>query len=119
MTQAELEGRFWLSIDGHSFAGRGRITLLEQIRETGSISAAARAMRMSYKAAWDAIDAMNKLADQPLVVRQAGGPHGGGTALTPYAKRLIEQFRQAEAAHRRFLVELGETTGSLGLDSND
>jgi len=119
VTQTEVDGRFWLSIDGRSFAGRGRITLLEQIRETGSISAAARAMRMSYKAAWDAIEAMNNLAEQPLVVRQAGGPHGGGTALTPYGERLIEQFRQAESAHRRFLAELGESTGPLGLASSD
>ncbi len=110
MKQAEFKGRFWLSIDGHSFAGRGRISLLERIAETGSISAAARAMRMSYRAAWDAIEAMSALAEQPLVLRQTGGRQGGGTRLTPYGARVIEQFRQAEAAHRRFLGELSAST---------
>lgn len=119
MTHTKLDGRFWLSIDGHSFAGSGRITLLEQIRDTGSISAAARAMGMSYKAAWDAIDAMHQLAEQPLVLRQAGGRRGGGTALTPHGRHLIEHFRRAEAAHRRFLAELGRSTVFPGPGSGD
>ena len=111
MTSTEVDGRFWLNIDGESFAGSGRIQLLEQVALTGSISAAARAMQMSYKAAWDAIDAMNNLAAQPLVLRQAGGAHGGGTVLTPYGMQVVDQFRQAEAEHQRFLAELAESIG--------
>ncbi|TVS10122.1 MAG: LysR family transcriptional regulator [Wenzhouxiangella sp.] len=114
MTLPEVDGRFWLSIDGHSFAGSGRITLLEKIAATGSISAAARAMGMSYKAAWDAIDAMNNLADEPLLLRQAGGQHGGGTVLTRHGVQVIEQYRAAETVHRRFLAELAERAGDMG-----
>ncbi len=114
MLQTDLDGRFWLNVDGHAFAGSGRITLLEQVHATGSIAAAARAMGMSYKAAWDAIDAMNNLAEQPLLLRQAGGRHGGGTRLTAHGERVIQQYRQVEAAHRRFLNELAETSGELG-----
>lgn len=114
MAQAQLDGRFWLDIDGKSFAGIGRIRLLEQIQATGSISAAARAMRMSYKAAWDAVDAMNNLAEQPLVLRQAGGAQGGGTSLTAHGLQVIEHYRQADATHRRFLAELSQSAGEVG-----
>ena len=116
MTQAEIDGRFWLHIDGSSFAGNGRIQLLEQIQATGSISAAARAMRMSYKAAWDAVDAMNNLAEQPLVIRQAGGPHGGGTALTEYGLQVIRHYRAAEHEHRMFMRLMRENLEKRGLD---
>ncbi|MEE4639578.1 MAG: TOBE domain-containing protein [Wenzhouxiangella sp.] len=114
MLEPEIDGRFWLNIDGHSFAGSGRINLLEQVQATGSISAAARAMGMSYKAAWDAIDAMNNLAEEPLLVRQAGGRHGGGTQLTAHGEQVIRQFRQVELAHQRFLQELARSAGELG-----
>jgi molybdate transport system regulatory protein len=110
MNQAEVDGRFWLNIEGESFAGHGRITLLEQIQQTGSISAAARAMRMSYKAAWDAVDAMNNLAPEPLMTRRAGGAGGGGTALTDYGLRVVRHYRQAHRLHRRFLAELAAST---------
>jgi molybdate transport system regulatory protein len=90
--------------------------LLEQIQATGSISAAARAMRMSYKAAWDAVDAMNNLADEPLVIRKAGGQRGGGTELTEYGQHVIGHFRAAEQQHRMFMQLMGETLEEKGLD---
>ncbi|MBK1735023.1 hypothetical protein CKO15_06935 [Halorhodospira abdelmalekii] len=63
--QPEIEGQFWFKLQGKPFLGGARIQLLEQVAATGSISAAARAIGMSYKAARDAIDAMNNLSDQP------------------------------------------------------
>jgi molybdate transport system regulatory protein len=93
-------------------AGQDRIELLAAIGETGSISAAARAVGMSYKGAWDAVDAMNNLSEEPLVTRAAGGRRGGGTRLTPRGQRLIEVFRAMAAEHERFvqrLDTLGET----------
>ncbi|NDY96496.1 LysR family transcriptional regulator [Wenzhouxiangella sp. C33] len=113
--QTDFDGRFWLNVDGRAFAGSGRITLLEQVHASGSISAAARAMGMSYKAAWDAIDAMNNLADQPLVVRQAGGQRGGGTVLTDYGQRVISHYRAAQREHRRFMNRLDAKLAQLGL----
>ncbi len=106
--QPSVEGRLWFQKEGESFLGRGRVELLEKIGETGSISAAARVMGMSYKAAWDAVDAMNNLSEQPLVVRSTGGKHGGGTELTEEGRRTVEVFRQAEGEYRRFLSRLGE-----------
>lgn len=113
--KADVDGRFWLNVEGKGFLGGGRIELLEQVAATGSISAAARAMGMSYKAAWDAIDAMNNLADQPLLIRQVGGRHGGGSRLTEYGQWVIRQYRAAEHEHQRFMDRMRENLERLGL----
>ncbi|WP_154584450.1 winged helix-turn-helix domain-containing protein, partial [Bordetella pertussis] len=83
----QLDGTLWLRSGDQPWGGQHRIDLLAQIEATGSISAAARAAGMSYKGAWDAIDAMNNLAGEPLVLRSAGGRGGGGTRLTDRARR--------------------------------
>lgn len=107
-------GRFWLNIREQGFLGAGRVELLERIQATGSISAAARAMGMSYKAAWDAIEAMNNLSDRPLVLRQAGGSRGGGTRLTPFGERVIAHYRAAEVEYLAFLRRLDQGLSRLG-----
>ena len=100
--QLKADGRFWLTLDGRNFLGRGRIELLHRIRETGSISKAAKAMKMSYKAAWDAVDAMNTGWQSPLVESGPSGSH-----LTEDAERLIAAFHKAEARHAAFMEKLG------------
>ncbi|OOG25216.1 molybdenum-dependent transcriptional regulator [Thioalkalivibrio denitrificans] len=112
--KAHVDGRFWLNVSDRGFLGAGRIELLERIGETGSISAAARSMGMSYKAAWDAVEAMNNLAEQPLVIRQAGGKRGGGTRLTRFGHRVIHHYRAADEAYRRFMEQLEERLSDLG-----
>lgn len=72
------------------------LELLERIDASGSISAAAGAMGMSYKAAWQAVEAINNLSHEPLVVRQPGGSTGGGTCLTDYGRRLVATYRRLE-----------------------
>ena len=101
-----IDGRLWLRKSEHSFLGKGRIELLEQIERTGSISKAAKAMKMAYKAAWDSLDAMNNLAEEALVDKSTGGKGGGGTRLTPYAKRLIDTYKVIHEEHERFLKNL-------------
>jgi molybdate transport system regulatory protein len=108
----ELTGMLWLKAGDRKWGGHERIELLAQIGETGSITQAARAVGMSYKGAWDAIDAMNNLSDEPLVKRSAGGKSGGGTELTPRAHRLIDAFRALEAEHQRFLASLNSFSGA-------
>ncbi|MBE0495178.1 MAG: TOBE domain-containing protein [Campylobacterales bacterium] len=98
-----LEARLWMTKSDKNYLGRGRIELLEQIRLTGSIHAAAKGMKMSYKAAWDAVDAMNNLSDAPLVERVSGGKGGGGTFLTPKGEALIKAFHTIEEKHQQFL----------------
>jgi molybdate transport system regulatory protein len=102
----EFSGRFWLNREGHGYLGAGRVELLEQVDECGSISQAARRIGMSYKTAWDAVEAMNNLADRPLVARATGGKGGGGTQLTDYGKQVIAAYRLMEAEHRRFLARM-------------
>lgn len=83
-----------------AFMGAQRVALLEAIERHGSIARAAKAVALGYKAAWEAVDDMNNLATQPLVVRSSGGARGGGTTLTPYARRLIAFYRALEAEHQ-------------------
>ncbi|OAP37929.1 transcriptional regulator [Sinorhizobium glycinis] len=80
--------------------GRGKILLLELIRETGSISAAGRAMDMSYRRAWLLVDALNRMFSEPAVESQRGGRQGGGAALTAFGEALIERFRTMEEKAR-------------------
>ncbi|MGE5320158.1 MAG: winged helix-turn-helix domain-containing protein [Hyphomicrobiaceae bacterium] len=102
-TQLRADGRFWLTLDGKNFLGRGRIELLQRIRETGSIAKAAKTMKMSYKAAWDAVDAMNAAWGSPLVASDHSG-----SRLMPDAEQLIAAFQKAEARHAAFMEQLAE-----------
>jgi molybdate transport system regulatory protein len=76
--------------------GPGKIRLLENIHQCGSISAAGRAMDMSYKRAWDLVDEINRICRQAAVERQTGGKNGGGAALTPFGLSLVKRYRKIE-----------------------
>lgn len=104
----KLEGQFWITHDGKNLAGQARIELLTQIASTGSITQAAKAVGLSYKSAWDAVDAMNNAAGSPLVARSAGGKGGGGTQLTAAGQQLIDAFAGYQQEHQRFLERLCE-----------
>lgn len=104
----KIDGRFWFTKKGENFLGSGRIELLERIDQTGSIHAAAKEMKMSYKAAWERINGMNLLADHPLIERTTGGRGGGGTKLTPYARELIATFHRFNELHRQFIDRFAE-----------
>ncbi len=89
------------------------LELLERIDGSGSISAAAKAMGMSYKAAWEAVLAVNNLSPEPVVERQAGGQHGGGTTLTLYGRRMVMVYRHMEKEHARILSQLGQVVENV------
>jgi molybdate transport system regulatory protein len=108
----ELHGSVWMTVGGQSFGGAGRVALLAKIAECGSITQAAKAIKMSYKAAWDAIDSMNNLAGEALVARSTGGKGGGGTRLTARGEKLVANFNIIEREHLRFLDQLnGQAEG--------
>ena len=85
--------------------GPGKIRLLELIGETGSISAAGRAMGMSYRQAWLLIDSLNSAFREPATATLSGGAKGGGADLTPFGKTLIRIYRDIEAAAEKTVAE--------------
>jgi molybdate transport system regulatory protein len=87
-----------INLDPEGRIGPGKIALLEEISASGSISAAARAMDMSYKRAWDLVDDLNRLFGKPLVSARTGGKSGGGAALTPLGLSVVTRFRAIENA---------------------
>ena len=76
--------------------GPGKAELVEQIAKAGSISAAARAMGMSYRRAWQLVEALNRDFSRPVVTTATGGTRGGGARVTPFGRRLVAQFRAME-----------------------
>jgi molybdate transport system regulatory protein len=85
-----------IDLDDEERIGPGKILLLENIREHGSISAAGRAMDMSYKRAWDLVDEINRICRHAAVASQTGGKHGGGAMLTPFGAALVARYRKIE-----------------------
>jgi molybdate transport system regulatory protein len=112
----ELHGSVWMTVGDETFGGHARVALLAAIADCGSITQAAKAVGISYKGAWDAIDTMNNLAGEPLVERLAGGKGGGGTRLTPRGLQLVENFRIIEREHKRFIEQLGRQATGLADD---
>ena len=103
---------------GHGGVANPRwMALLGSLETAGSITAAAKAAGLSYKAAWDAIDAMNNLAGKTLVATTVGGKGGGGTRLTAQGRELLAAYRAVAEEQERFLAkinaELGRSKRSL------
>ena len=76
--------------------GPGKAELIERIAASGSISAAARAMGMSYRRAWQLVEALNKDYRERVVTTAAGGTRGGGARVTPFGGRLVAEYRAME-----------------------
>lgn len=106
-TPNRLLGRLSLDAPGGALVGERRVRLLEAIAEQGSITRAAAAVPLSYKAAWDALEAMNNLSPSPLVERSTGGRQGGGTRLTDAGRELVAMYRAVEREQQVSLDRLG------------
>jgi molybdate transport system regulatory protein len=101
----DLTASLLLRRGGGLRVGAERIALLEAIQQHGSIAAAAKAVGLSYKGAWDGVQALNNLFDQPLVSTQAGGSKGGVANLTPRGAVVVRTFQAVEVE----LSHLAET----------
>lgn len=111
-----LQGKVWMTVGGENLGGSNRVELLAAIGQLGSITGAAKAVGLSYKAAWDAIDTMNNLAGEALVERVTGGKGGGGTRLTARGRQLVDNFRTIEQVHHDFLERLNGQAGAVADD---
>jgi len=98
-TSGKMDVRFRLRITrgGDIAVGPGKVDLLEAIAATGSITAAAKQLGMSYRRAWLLVDTMNRCFKRPVVDAEAGGQRGGGTALTPLGAQVVLRYRNSEA----------------------
>lgn len=85
-----------IDFGGERSIGPGKIRLLELINETGSISAAGRALAMSYRQAWLLVDEMNQMFRAPVVSAQTGGGGGGGAAVTETGNDIVRLYREME-----------------------
>lgn len=99
----KIKSRIWICTDNGTFLGEGRVQLLKRISEYGSISKAAKSMKMSYKKAWELVDSMNKQSSSPLVKGQVGGKNGGGSELSELGMKVVSNFEELQKRNIEFL----------------
>lgn len=100
--QYSIRLRVWIDESTGTFLGMGRVILLEKIKETGSITNAAKAIKMSYRQAWQLVNDINERAKMPLVEIKLGGAGGGGASLTPYGEKAIKSFYKMEEKIKKY-----------------
>ena len=98
-----VRSKVWLEKDGKLLMGWGRATLLERIDQLGSISAAARSMKLTYRNAWLWVEAMNRLAGVLLVEKSSGGEGGGYARLTEEGRRIVAEYKEKRVKVREIL----------------
>ena len=92
-----IRSKIWIEDEkGKAIFGVGRLRILDAVERHGSIVAAAKELKMSYRAVWGKIKSAEQRLGGPLLTRQVGGASGGGSELTPLARNLIEKFRQLQ-----------------------
>jgi molybdate transport system regulatory protein len=96
MTHLVIDTKPRLVLKGERAFGPGKADLLDQIAATGSISAAARALNMSYSRAWGLVDEMNRLFKAPLVEAATGGKRGGGARVTELGADVLALYRRMQ-----------------------
>lgn len=96
-----INGNIWLEISGLKL-GRGRVNLLENIKKYGSISSAAKILKIPYRQAWSMVKEMNNCAHNELVKKKIGGSHGGGAELTAEGEKVLKTFYRTQKKFDNF-----------------
>lgn len=104
----QIDTEITVKKDNQIFLNKKRIELIGNIRYTGSILSASKAMKISYQQAWTFIKEMNELSPLPVVIRQRGGSNGGGAVVTRFGLELLEKYHKMELMQQEYLVSLGE-----------
>ena len=102
---ARIRARVWIEERGECVLGDGRARMLGEIDRLGSISAAAKALGMSYRNAWEHVKKMEQRLGKPLLERSSGGASGGGSRLTPYARKILRGFLKIRSEIEAFVVK--------------
>ena len=91
--------KFWIEKDGKSILGPGRLAILQAINRTHSLTEATKECNISFRKAWELLNEMNEILEQPVVISERGGKGGGGkTLLTEYGKKIINQYQMIQQA---------------------
>jgi len=89
----EVEAQISIKRDGITFLNPVKTELLNEIKQNGSLSAAAKKLKISYQHAWTMIEEINRTAPEPLVMKQRGGTNGGGAEISEYGKRIMKEYQ--------------------------
>jgi molybdate transport system regulatory protein len=100
-----IESKIWINKKGKPFVGKGKVALLKKVAETQSLSAAAKALSISYRKAWGMLASLNKNSDKLVTFQKIGGKNGGGTELTEYGHQLIWTYEELVSKCESFLEQ--------------
>lgn len=92
--------------DGYYFLGPLKTELLNEIRQSGSLSGAAKKLKISYQHAWTMIDEMNRIAPSPIVNKQRGGINGGGAEISDYGEKILREYKTIENQLSKFVDQI-------------
>lgn len=107
-----------IKINAEQALGPGKIRLMELIMENGSISAASRAMGMSYRRAWMLADDLNSSFREPVILKKVGGSHGGGAEVTELGRDVVARYRRIEQlSHEAAAADLAVLRAAFRTDS--
>jgi molybdate transport system regulatory protein len=102
----EVECHISIKKGGTCFLGPVKTELLYEIRKSGSLSRAAKNMKISYQRAWTMIDEMNRVAPEPLVNMQRGGLNGGGASISGYGDRILKDYLMIQSQIKKMVDQI-------------
>ena len=102
----EVECRVSIKKDGIHFLSPQKTELLQEIIQSGSLSGAAKKLKISYQHAWTMIEEMNLSAPEPLVIKQRGGANGGGAEISGYGEKILKEYRMIEAEIKKLVDQI-------------
>ncbi len=92
----EIECHISIKKSGVPFLNPLKTELLKEIRQNGSLSGAARKMKISYQHIWNMVEEMNRISPSPLVLKLRGGTNGGGTFVSDYGERMLREYNEIQ-----------------------
>ena len=102
----EVEANISIKRNGIIFLDTAKTALLNEIRQCGSLNAAAKRMNLSYQHAWNLINEINRIAPEPVVIKQRGGNNGGGAEVSEYGLKILNEYRMIGLAIQKTINQI-------------